>query len=75
MPEEILIFGKYQCVFARNWLFLGVLTWVFSIIWEVIALCLAVRIAVKHIRELPTGWTFGDCITVLIKSHVLYFVS
>ncbi|KAG2341251.1 hypothetical protein BDR05DRAFT_965678 [Suillus weaverae] len=49
-------------------------------IWEVLALCLAVWIVVKHFRDLrrlgpSTGLTIGDCFRVLIKSHVLYFAG
>ena len=52
------------------------LIWVLSTVWEILALCLAIWTAVKHFRELQrpsTGWTVGDCFTVLIKTHVLYF--
>jgi hypothetical protein len=47
-------------------------------VWEVLALCLSVWIAVKHFRDLrrldlSTGSIIGDCFRVLIKSHVLYF--
>ncbi|KAG2355199.1 hypothetical protein BDR07DRAFT_1493502 [Suillus spraguei] len=47
---------------------------------EVLALCLSVWIAVKHLRDLrrfgsSTETIIGDCLTVLIKSHVLYFAS
>ncbi|KAG1778778.1 hypothetical protein EV702DRAFT_1091874 [Suillus placidus] len=52
-------------------------TWALGSAWEVLALCLALRVAVKHICELQrfrsTGRTIGDCFTVLIKTHVLYF--
>ncbi|KAG2139181.1 uncharacterized protein EDB93DRAFT_1253109 [Suillus bovinus] len=53
-------------------------TWILSTVWEVLALCLAVWIAVKHFRELrqhPAGGIIGDCFTVLMKTHVVYFVS
>jgi hypothetical protein len=51
---------------------------VLNTVWEVLALCLSVWIAVKHFRELrrfgpSTGSTIGDCFSVLVKSHVLYF--
>ncbi|KAG2345185.1 hypothetical protein BDR05DRAFT_998776 [Suillus weaverae] len=46
--------------------------------WEAVTLCLAIWIVVKHLRELQprsTGWTaISDCFTVLLKTHVLYFV-
>jgi hypothetical protein len=47
-------------------------------VWEVLALCLAAWITAKHFRELrrrPTGWDIGDCLMVLIKSHVFYFMG
>jgi hypothetical protein len=52
------------------------ITWVLGTAWEILALCLAVWIAVKHFRELrqaSTGWAVGDCFTVLIETHVFYF--
>lgn len=46
--------------------------------WEALTLCLAIWIVVKHLRELrprSTGQAIiGDCFTVLLKTHVLYFV-
>ncbi|KAG1787097.1 uncharacterized protein HD556DRAFT_1313036 [Suillus plorans] len=50
--------------------------WILYIVWEVLALCLAVWIAVKHFHELrlhPAGGIIGDCFTVLMKTHLLYF--
>ncbi|KAG1796379.1 uncharacterized protein HD556DRAFT_297641 [Suillus plorans] len=47
-------------------------------IWEILAFVLAVRIVIKHFRELrysPTGPTIGDCFMVLTKSHTFYFVG
>ncbi|OAX34258.1 hypothetical protein K503DRAFT_869038 [Rhizopogon vinicolor AM-OR11-026] len=56
------------------------MTWILGIVWEVIALCLAAWIAVKHFRELrrlrpSRGSTMEDCFTVLIKTHMFYFAS
>ncbi|KAG2043190.1 hypothetical protein BDR03DRAFT_943087 [Suillus americanus] len=45
--------------------------------WEVLTLCLAIWIVVKHLRELQPQSTrriMGDCFTVLLKTHALYFV-
>jgi hypothetical protein len=45
--------------------------------WEVLTLCLAVWMAVKHFREKQwpsTGWAVMDCFTILIKTHVFYFL-
>jgi hypothetical protein len=53
-------------------------TWIFGIGWEILALCLAFWVVAKHFRELrrsPTGWTAGDCFTMLIKTHTLYFIA
>jgi len=52
------------------------MNWVLGTVWEVVALCLAVWIAVKHFRELrqhSTRGIIGDCFTVLMQTHVSYF--
>ncbi|KAG2368722.1 hypothetical protein BDR07DRAFT_1372006 [Suillus spraguei] len=52
--------------------------WILKIVWEVFAICLAVCIAVKHFHELQRhseGGMIGDCFTVLMKTHLLYFAS
>ncbi|OAX31703.1 hypothetical protein K503DRAFT_57877 [Rhizopogon vinicolor AM-OR11-026] len=59
---------------------MATMTWILGTIWEIIALCLAVWIAVKHFRELrqlrsSTGSIIEDCFTVLIKTHMFYFAS
>jgi hypothetical protein len=57
-------------------MFLASMTWVLATVWEVLALCLAVWIAVKHFRELRRYSTRGmirDCFTVLVKTHVNFF--
>ncbi|KAG1720656.1 uncharacterized protein EDB91DRAFT_325091 [Suillus paluster] len=78
--EELIFSGTYQCNInsesdaAR----LASMTWILGTVWEVLALCLAVWIAVKHFRELrrqSAGGILGDCFTVLMKSHVGYFAS
>ncbi|KAG2124384.1 hypothetical protein DEU56DRAFT_596763 [Suillus clintonianus] len=54
------------------------LEYVTGLAWEVLALCLAVWIVIKHFCELqrqPRGWNIKDCFTVLIQTHVLYFVA
>ncbi|KAG1863578.1 hypothetical protein DFJ58DRAFT_213914 [Suillus subalutaceus] len=58
--------------------FLQSMTWIPGTVWEVLALCLAVWIAVKRFRELRRHSTSGiieDCFKVLVKTHVRYFVS
>ncbi|KAG1775272.1 hypothetical protein EV702DRAFT_1199587 [Suillus placidus] len=78
--EELILSGTYQCSigFAEGIPLLDAVTWILGTVWEVLALCLAVRIAVKHFRErrqYSAGGIIGDCFTVLIKTHVLYFAS
>lgn len=62
--------------YAGDSLFLASMVWILATVWEVLALCLAVWITVKHIRELrqrSTRGIIGDCFKVLIQSHVSYF--
>jgi hypothetical protein len=62
--------------YGEDTLFLVIMTWILALAWEILALCLAVWIAVKHFRELrqlPTRGIIGDCFTVLMKTHVSYF--
>jgi hypothetical protein len=52
------------------------MVWILNMVWEILALCLAIWIAIKRLHELresSTGCTSGDYLTVLIKTHVLYF--
>ncbi|KAG2139679.1 hypothetical protein DEU56DRAFT_942325 [Suillus clintonianus] len=61
-----------------NFSLVNSISWILSAVWEVLAMCLAVWIAVKHFRELrqhSAGGIIGDCFTELIKSHVFYFAS
>ncbi|KAG2103695.1 uncharacterized protein F5147DRAFT_274543 [Suillus discolor] len=78
--EELILSGTYMCYYGigGDEQLLFSMTWTLSTVWEVLALCLSVRVAVKHFRELrrlgpSTGSTIGDCFRVLIQSHVLYF--
>ncbi|KAG1733574.1 uncharacterized protein EDB91DRAFT_1251240 [Suillus paluster] len=80
--EEYVLSGAYMCAYteAGDAALLSRMVWTLTLIWEVLALCLAVWIAVKHICGLQqlgqsTGLTIGDVFTVLMKSHVLYFAS
>ncbi|OAX34302.1 hypothetical protein K503DRAFT_869010 [Rhizopogon vinicolor AM-OR11-026] len=75
VSEEIILSGYSQCIDVGNDIFLATVTWIFGAVWEIVALCLAVWIAIKHFREVSTGRTIGDCFTALIKSHVFYFAS
>ncbi|KAG1789241.1 uncharacterized protein HD556DRAFT_813997 [Suillus plorans] len=80
--EELILSGTYMCKygFEEDIQPLTSMVCMLNIIWEVLALCLAVWIAVKQIRDLrrlnrSTGSSIGDCFRVLIGSHVLYFAS
>ncbi|KAG2046193.1 hypothetical protein BDR06DRAFT_965358 [Suillus hirtellus] len=78
--EELILSGTYQCLinYGEDVPFLNYISWMTSIAWEVLALSLAVWIAVKHFRELrrhSAGGIIGDCFTVLMKTHVVYFAS
>jgi hypothetical protein len=82
ISEELVLSGTYQCTYN----FVGdeilqhltAIAWILITVWEVLALGLAVWIAVIHFRELrrsSTGLTVGDCFTVLLKTHILYFAA
>jgi len=76
--EEYILSGFYLCAILEYEPILSSVTWTLGTAWEVLALCLATWIAVKHFRELqrrPTGSAIGDCLTVLIKSHMFYFAG
>ncbi|KAG2143543.1 uncharacterized protein EDB93DRAFT_1251961 [Suillus bovinus] len=78
--EEFILSGTYQCQinYAEDISLLNSITWILGIVWEVLALCLAVWIAVKHFRELrrhSEGGIITDCFSVLIKTHMVYFAS
>ncbi|OAX36339.1 hypothetical protein K503DRAFT_867650 [Rhizopogon vinicolor AM-OR11-026] len=77
--EEFILSGNHICDNAGGSQLVSI-TWILGTVWEIIALCLAVWIAVKHFRELrrlgsSTGSIVGDCFTVLIKTHAFYFAS
>ncbi|KAG2103776.1 uncharacterized protein F5147DRAFT_762264 [Suillus discolor] len=80
--EEFILSGIYVCgvVYGGDKQLLFSMVWMLNTVWEVLALCLSVWVAVKHFRELrrfgsSTGSTIRDCFRVLIQSHVLYFAS
>jgi len=75
ISDASVLSGQYICLTVTSDILLSAITWILGTVWEVLALSLAVWIAIKHFRELPTGWTIEDCFKVLIRSHVLYFAS
>ncbi|KAG2104667.1 uncharacterized protein F5147DRAFT_261994 [Suillus discolor] len=79
---ELILSGMHMCGFESegNDTLLFSMVWMLNTVWEVLALCLSVWVAVKHFRDLrrlgpTTGSAIGDCFIVLIQSHVLYFAS
>jgi hypothetical protein len=79
-PEEVILSGVHMCGYSYEGdaQLLFSMVWIVNTVWEVLALCLSVWIAVKHFRDMrrlgpSTGSTIGDCFRVLMKSHVLYF--
>ncbi|KAG1759339.1 hypothetical protein EDD22DRAFT_144870 [Suillus occidentalis] len=82
VADELIIYGIHMCgyYYEGDASLLYSMVWMLNTVWEVLALCLSVWIAVKHFRDLrrlrpSTGSTIGDCFKALIKSHVLYFAS
>ncbi|OAX35218.1 hypothetical protein K503DRAFT_381025 [Rhizopogon vinicolor AM-OR11-026] len=78
--EEYVLSGTHVCnyYFEGDAIFLIELTWILGTAWEILVLCLAVWIAIKHFCELQrasTGWAVRDCFMVLIQTHLFYFAS
>ncbi|OAX39356.1 hypothetical protein K503DRAFT_95316 [Rhizopogon vinicolor AM-OR11-026] len=78
--EKFVLSGTYQCgyEYEGDALLLMHESWIFRTIWEVFALCLAVWIVVKHFRVLRQSskrWAIGEYLSILIKTHVLYFIA
>lgn len=73
--EELVLSNIHWCSYQGVDLLMRAENWIFITVWEVLTLCLAVWIAARHFRELPSTGSVGDCFTVLIKTHMLYFVA
>ncbi|KAG2034965.1 hypothetical protein BDR03DRAFT_552587 [Suillus americanus] len=78
--EEHILSGTYQCSigYTKDMLLLISIGWILGIVWEVLTLCFAIWIAVKHFHELrrhSAGGIIRDVFTVLMKTHILYFAS
>ncbi|KAG1878997.1 hypothetical protein F4604DRAFT_1679858 [Suillus subluteus] len=77
--EEYVLSGYRVCVaeITSNAADLSYESLISTAIWEILVLCLAVWIVIKHFRELqqsPSGSTIGGCFMALTKSHVFYFL-
>jgi hypothetical protein len=82
ITEEMILSGMHMCSygFEDDFQLFASMAWMLYTVWEVLALCLSVWIAVRHFHDLrrlgpSTGSTIGDCFNVLIKSHMLYFAG
>ncbi|KAG2042036.1 hypothetical protein BDR03DRAFT_944399 [Suillus americanus] len=78
--EELILSGTYQCTigYTEGKLLLYSIPWILDTVWEMLALCLAIWIVVKHFRELrqhSAGGILRDSFMVLMKTHILYFAS
>ena len=75
LSVELVVSGAHLCSYqvSDKDLFLSQMTWALFTAWEILALCLAIWIAIKHFREVSTGWVIGSCFTILIETHVFYF--
>ncbi|KAG2103153.1 uncharacterized protein F5147DRAFT_762421 [Suillus discolor] len=73
--EGLITSGAYQCSisYGENIPLLNSVSWTLFIVWEVLALCLAVWVVVKHLREQRLPSVGEDCLIVLMKTHMLYF--
>ncbi|KAG2113963.1 hypothetical protein DEU56DRAFT_985174 [Suillus clintonianus] len=77
---EAVLSGYHACLYSldANGLDLSYFMIIPTAIWEILAFFLAVRIAIKRLRELrqsQSGSTIGDYFTVLMQSHMLYFLA
>ncbi|KAG2151203.1 uncharacterized protein EDB93DRAFT_302047 [Suillus bovinus] len=76
--QEAVLSGFHTCVDDNYIANLNFESLISTAAWEILAMFLTLWIVIKHIRELrqlPTGLTIGDCITMLIKSHTFYFLA
>ncbi|KAG1779127.1 hypothetical protein EV702DRAFT_1277532 [Suillus placidus] len=78
--EEYILSGTYQCTYdwEGNARTLDCMAWALNTMWEALALCLALWVAVKHfrgLRRLSNLSTIDDLFPVLMKTHAAYFVS
>jgi hypothetical protein len=79
--EELVLSGTYECTYRDSGTRVQLLTskiWILVTVWELLTLCLAVWIVIKHFRGLrrpATQCSVRDCFTILIQTHVFYFVA
>jgi len=76
---EKILSGNRQCFenMSAEDTRLNAETTVPTTVWEILALCLAVWIVIKHFCELKksqTGTNIRECLMVLMRGHMLYFV-
>lgn len=74
--EELILSGTYQCAFnvEGNIEILIALVWILTAVWEVLALCLSLWMAVKYFHD-SRQLQQSTIVEVLVKSHAVYFAS
>lgn len=74
--EELILSGTYQCAFnvEGNIEILIALVWILTAVWEVLALCLSLWMAVKYFHD-SRQLQQSTIVEVLMKSHAVYFAS
>jgi hypothetical protein len=80
IKEELILSGTHLCDYSApgDTAFLTQMPWVVGAVWEILALCFAIWISVRHFRELQrpsTGWAVGDCFRILVETHAFYFAG
>lgn len=73
--EELILSGAHLCVLSEKSDHPLPETWILTVVWEVLVLCLAVWIAIRHFSGLQRRSAGRDCFIVLIKTHVFYFAA
>ncbi|KAG2357948.1 hypothetical protein BDR07DRAFT_1418911 [Suillus spraguei] len=73
--EELILSGAHLCVLSGKSDDPLSETWILTVVWEVLVLCLAVWIAIRHFSGLQRRSAGRDCFIVLIKTHVFYFAA
>ncbi|KAG2341236.1 hypothetical protein BDR05DRAFT_965656 [Suillus weaverae] len=72
--EEYILSGTHLCI-RKGRTTLIPDSWILGTIWEIVILCLAVRIAFHELQRQRSGSAIGAWFTVLIKTHVFYFAA
>lgn len=72
--EESILSGTHQCI-KKGKTSLIPDSWILGTIWQILILCLGIRIAFRDLQRQWTGTAIGTWFTVLIKTQVFYFAG